>query len=474
MFKAIFFSSNYMINIADSICLVILCRSILSLRNIGGKDFNNKMFRWPDLLMGIFYNFTFIIKLLTNVPTTGIYYIVDLLLIFVLLLLGMKLLYSSNYFYILYCILTFLPIVKLSRFFTSSLLSMYTLALSPLTDSLLQTLSYDRINLYLFLTTWGHTVFSYMVYFTVTIFTTMKIRSLVFPNKLRFRKGETSFLLYPGLSCIIIGTVFQYVILIYNQELEVYELIYDQIPSLVFLIPLSIISLLANMIIQLKLFLNLSELHKQEKNTAAMEIQLAQTRQHLYDVEKLYDDIRALKHDMNNHIAHMQGLVDAHQLDALQTYFISVTDTVNSLDFKYSTGNPVTDVILNQKYKNLAKNHIQCDIQFQFPAYLTIDSFSIAIILSNLLDNAVESSLSYFQLKGYAKGHLFLIETENDYDGSQLPVYDNGLPLTTKENKDEHGIGLKSIQKCIEKYHGTFEISTDNHIFKMLIMMKGK
>ena len=39
--------------------------------------------------------------------------------------------------------------------------------------------------------------------------------------------------------------------------------------------------------------------------------------------------------------------------------------------------------------------------------------------------------------------NMFFIEIENSFDGAILLDKDSGFPITTKEDKEVHGIGLK-------------------------------
>lgn len=49
---------------------------------------------------------------------------------------------------------------------------------------------------------------------------------------------------------------------------------------------------------------------------------------------------------------------------------------------------------------------------------------------------------------------MYFIEIENSFDGMALYRGDGGMPLSTKEDKEAHGIGLKNIRKCAVKYGG--------------------
>jgi sensor histidine kinase regulating citrate/malate metabolism len=56
----------------------------------------------------------------------------------------------------------------------------------------------------------------------------------------------------------------------------------------------------------------------------------------------------------------------------------------------------------------------------------------------------------------------------NYYEG-ELMVED-GIPRTTKENKNYHGYGIRSIKRIIEKYSGSMTIDIENHIFRLSLL----
>ena len=51
---------------------------------------------------------------------------------------------------------------------------------------------------------------------------------------------------------------------------------------------------------------------------------------------------------------------------------------------------------------------------------------------------------------------------------------ENGLPLTTKKDKDYHGFGMKSIQLVVNKYDGDLNVNVANNVFSLSIMFPVK
>ena len=59
---------------------------------------------------------------------------------------------------------------------------------------------------------------------------------------------------------------------------------------------------------------------------------------------------------------------------------------------------------------------------------------------------------------------------EHYYQGSRLTLTD-GLPATSKADKDYHGYGIKSMRYLVGRYQGELSISTDENIFSLKILL---
>ncbi len=62
-----------------------------------------------------------------------------------------------------------------------------------------------------------------------------------------------------------------------------------------------------------------------------------------------------------------------------------------------------------------------------------------------------------------------LIKISNPY--RHKLIFENGLPITNKNDKLMHGIGLKSIKKIVNEKQGYFKINTDDNIFSLEILL---
>ena len=92
--------------------------------------------------------------------------------------------------------------------------------------------------------------------------------------------------------------------------------------------------------------------------------------------------------------------------------------------------------------------------------------------MGNLLENAIEAAArtdrKYLKVTMVFKRGVLRIGIENSYLPAEI---ENGEPqgrqhfLTTKKEKEQHGFGLKSVEKIVEAYNGTMEIITQKEVF---------
>ena len=66
-------------------------------------------------------------------------------------------------------------------------------------------------------------------------------------------------------------------------------------------------------------------------------------------------------------------------------------------------------------------------------------------------------------------GNLLSIHLDNTFSGT-LNLED-GLPATTKADRESHGYGLKSIRMTVEKYGGRMNVSAQHGLFNLNIVI---
>ena len=218
---------------------------------------------------------------------------------------------------------------------------------------------------------------------------------------------------------------------------------------------------------------------REEQATHYMEYQQTQAiRARIHETEQFYTCIRGLKHEMRGHLTNIKGLAQSGEYASLEDYIAKMDESVSGFELTLQTGNPVTDVIVNDIRQRSLDLGIRFQAEFHYPDPGAYDAFDVGIILQNLLQNALEACEKvsegerFIVLTGKRKGRFFLIEVKNSFSG-EVVFGQDGLPVTTKqEDAPMHGIGLANVRREAEKYMGELELKTVQREFSATVLLQ--
>ena len=218
---------------------------------------------------------------------------------------------------------------------------------------------------------------------------------------------------------------------------------------------------------------------REEQATHYMEYQQTQAiRARIHETEQFYTRIRGLKHEMRGHLTNIKGLAQSGEYASLEDYIAKMDESVSGFELTLQTGNPVTDVIVNDIRQRSLDLGIRFQAEFHYPDPGAYDAFDVGIILQNLLQNALEACEKvsegerFIVLTGKRKGRFFLIEVKNSFSG-EVVFGQDGLPVTTKqEDVPMHGIGLANVRREAEKYMGELELKAVQQEFSATVLLQ--
>ncbi len=218
---------------------------------------------------------------------------------------------------------------------------------------------------------------------------------------------------------------------------------------------------------------------REEQATHYMEYQQTQAiRARIHEAEQFYTRIRGLKHEMRGHLTNIKGLAQSSEYASLEDYIAKMDESMSGFELTLQTGNPVTDVIVNEIRRRSLDLGIRFQVEFHYPDPGAYDAFDVGIILQNLLQNAVEAcekvgeNERFIVLTGKRKGRFFLIEVKNSFAG-EVVFGQDGLPVTTKqEDAPMHGIGLANVRREAEKYMGELELKAVQQEFSVTVLLQ--
>lgn len=227
---------------------------------------------------------------------------------------------------------------------------------------------------------------------------------------------------------------------------------------------ISILAGIVTLVMAIMFFLKKSA----EKEISSLKQFLHQEREQ-YNIEKtVIDTINVKCHDLKHQLLALNGVLPPNELSNLEKA-IDVYDSV------FKTESHALNVVLTTK-SLLCENK---GITFTCVADGEILSFmsdtDIYSLFGNILDNAIEASdkientekrlisMTIKQQQG-----CVVIHAKNYF--AEGPLMVNGVPQTTKANKNYHGFGIPSIKMIVQKYKGDMKITIKEEVYELDIV----
>lgn len=226
-----------------------------------------------------------------------------------------------------------------------------------------------------------------------------------------------------------------------------------------------------------------------EKNYQAfLQIQYMQAQeQQNQNMETVVQNLRQLRHDMNNHMGVLYGLCDTKQYDALRQYLQGIMQMTKEADDIIVVANqPVLSIVLNNKYTLAKEKGIRFTYATQRDTDNTAGKTGDVLLLSemeqcslfgNILDNAIEAcekipeaAQRWIHLTLGKKENGWLIVCKNSY--LEKPIFQGNELITKKEDARNHGIGTRTMRSIIKKYNGALEYQVTEEVFQIKIFLQ--
>ena len=93
-------------------------------------------------------------------------------------------------------------------------------------------------------------------------------------------------------------------------------------------------------------------------------------------------------------------------------------------------------------------------------------------LFGNAVDNAIRAELKvgerekrFIGIEASPRGRLLYIQFENYCE--EAPAFRGGLPVTTKADGENHGFGLISMKRTVERYGGAMTVDWEDNIFRV-------
>lgn len=192
------------------------------------------------------------------------------------------------------------------------------------------------------------------------------------------------------------------------------------------------------------------------------------------ELNKSYEEYRCLIHDEKYLISYVIECLSEENIQGAICFLTNSQKLIKEKERRVWTGIPCLDCILSMKEQQLKK----LGINFIYDLNVTdvfLEEVDFVILMSNLLDNAIEASEQCQEGKRmidlYMKNYneMLVISVKNSC--IKQPVKKEAKFITSKFDSDKHGFGIESINKIVNKYQGEISFLYDNDFFMVRVRM---
>ena len=204
-----------------------------------------------------------------------------------------------------------------------------------------------------------------------------------------------------------------------------------------------------------------------------MEIQKCLKNQY-HELKELYEVNSRWVHDAKHELILVGNCLEENDLsrahDSVQRYLQRIKQTEKKVWSNFS----FVDFMLNYKKAEMDKRNIKFVLRIELQ-HINIPEEELAIIIGNLLDNAIEAaekckeSERFIHLKIQNVNHMLLLSVENSC--VEQPKIKKGMFISTKTDHGIHGWGLKSVKQIVETYNGEMDFEYDEKHFQVEILI---
>lgn len=239
--------------------------------------------------------------------------------------------------------------------------------------------------------------------------------------------------------------------------------------QIVITLPIVLISLLTNLGV-----LYLTSYIAQYSQTILENESLHQERAYYTNMAQNQEEIRKLRHDLNNHLSIINGLLIANEIEEAKSYLSNLTIFAAGINRTFCT-NTLLNALLCTKYNLAIDNQIDTFFHIELNDTLPLSDLDLCSLFGNSLDNAIEACLCIptkafrkLSLKVRCKNNFLSFQLSNSI--AKKAVLVSGKYLSTKK-EPLHGLGLSKITDIVKKYNGTHSIEQTDTEFILTVII---
>lgn len=229
------------------------------------------------------------------------------------------------------------------------------------------------------------------------------------------------------------------------------------------------INKLLSCILVLFVLYNQSRYLNSHEENVKLEAMIEQQKAQYERTKQIIEQVNVKAHDLKHFVEIFQSKSDMpHEVVS------ELKNVGNAYENIYNTGSKALDITLTEKCSHLTGYNVEFSVLADGTLVSFMSDVDIYVLFGNLLENASEAVLKESPdnrvIGLYLKktGNFISLHIENTCTAK--PQFSDGMPLTSKDDKQNHGLGTKSIKLIVTKYNGNLRMSCDGKLFTVDIV----
>ncbi len=185
------------------------------------------------------------------------------------------------------------------------------------------------------------------------------------------------------------------------------------------------------------------------------------------------EELLRIRHDMKNFIIGLSTVINEGNISEASAILKEKYESAVNDAYLYQNEASIIYSIINTKQDTAKAYGVKIDFSYREIKPFKISNVDFALILGNLIDNAIEAAE---KTDGENKTISVYLDMPDDtillnIKNPVLKDVDVNAFTTTKESAWQHGFGLISVNKLVSKYDGDIAFRSENKEFQVSVLL---
>ena len=202
---------------------------------------------------------------------------------------------------------------------------------------------------------------------------------------------------------------------------------------------------------------------------------LVMQRQRYESLKAAIEEARQARHDLRHQLNQISMLVEEGDMEGLRRFLARSVSRIPSLETRFCE-NSAADSVVGYYCGLCGREGIPVHVRLDLPETLPVDEMDLCLVLSNLLENALEASLRAsggnrrISVEAYMHSdRLVLIQVSNSYEGE---IREKQSVFQSSKRRG-NGVGIQSVRRIAQKNGGGSTFAYNGGTFTAKVMLRG-